>query len=448
MNVSDAQKNSALRTKKAKKNILVMFLIKGIGLVISFLYIPLLLNTLETVEYGVWLTLTSIVSWISFFDIGLGNGLRNKLSAALASNSYQEGKELVSTAYCCIVVLVIILCILFLTFYPFVHWNDILNANGYINGLNLLVLVVFVSFFVNFGLTLINSILYAAQKPAISSGLITLSQLVSYLVVLLLTRIYNVSSLLILGITISTIPTLVSFVASLILFHTSFSNISPSIKFYRKQHVKGIFSLGIQFFILQIVTLILFYANNIIITHVVGNQAVVEYNITYKYIHVLTMIFTIIATPIWSATTEAYTMGETDWIKAINKKLLRIGTYLISFGVIMVLAYPIAFKLWLGDNCMDGEYTILTLLLLQSAFTILYGCYGYILNGMGKLKIQLIATSVLAILYIPSAVILGGYFGLKGILLAFAMNAIINYLWSKMQYNKIINNKAKGLWAK
>ncbi len=447
MNISDVQ-NSTLRTKNAKKNILVMFLIKGIGLVISFLYIPLLLNTLETVEYGVWLTLTSIVSWISFFDIGLGNGLRNKLSAALANKSYQEGKELVSTAYCCIVGLVFILCFLFLLLYPFIPWNDILNANGYINGLNLLVLVVFISFFVNFALTLINSILFAAQKPAISSGIMTLSQLVSYIVVLLLTRIYDISSLLILGITISTIPPLISFIASLILFHTSFSNISPSIKFYRKQHIKGIFSLGIQFFILQIITLILFYANNLIITHVVGNQAVVEYNITYKYIHVLTMIFTIIATPIWSATTEAYTLGEMDWIKSINKKLLRIGTYIICFGIIMVLAYPLAFKIWLGENCLDGEYTILTLLLLQSAFTILYGCYGYILNGMGKLKIQLIATSILAIVYIPSAVILGGYFGLKGILLAFAINAIINYLWSKIQYDKIINHRAKGLWAK
>ena len=113
----EISKDSAIRTKRAKQNILAMFVIKGIGLLISFLYIPLLLHTLNTVDYGVWLTLTSIVSWISFFDIGLGNGLRNKLCEAISINDIQKARELVSTAYVSLVTFVVFLILLFLCFY-------------------------------------------------------------------------------------------------------------------------------------------------------------------------------------------------------------------------------------------------------------------------------------------------------------------------------------------
>ena len=112
----EISKDSTIRTKRAKQNILAMFAIKGVGLLISFLYIPLLLHTLNTVDYGVWLTLTSIVSWISFFDIGLGNGLRNKLCEAISINDIQKARELVSTAYVSLVTFVVFLILFFLCF--------------------------------------------------------------------------------------------------------------------------------------------------------------------------------------------------------------------------------------------------------------------------------------------------------------------------------------------
>lgn len=66
----------AQRSVKVKKNIIAMIGIKGISLGISLLYVPLLLHSMNSINYGIWLTLTSIVSWVAMCDIGLGNGLR------------------------------------------------------------------------------------------------------------------------------------------------------------------------------------------------------------------------------------------------------------------------------------------------------------------------------------------------------------------------------------
>ena len=107
------------RTIKAKKNILASLLLKGCSMMVSFMLIPLTLGYLNTYEYGVWLVLSSFMQWIDFFDIGLGNGLRNKLSESLAKNDYEKGRIYVSTTF---VSLFIIVLLLYLLFYLINFW--------------------------------------------------------------------------------------------------------------------------------------------------------------------------------------------------------------------------------------------------------------------------------------------------------------------------------------
>ena len=72
------------RSVKAKKNILGSILIKGFSILISLIVVPLTINYINPSRYGIWLTLSSIVGWFSFFDIGLTQGLRNKFAEAKA----------------------------------------------------------------------------------------------------------------------------------------------------------------------------------------------------------------------------------------------------------------------------------------------------------------------------------------------------------------------------
>ena len=118
------------RSTKLRKNVIYMFIIKGLAMITSFLYVPLLLNSLSSDKYAIWLTLTSIVSWISMLDIGLGNGLRNKLSEALAKENFLLAKIYVSTGYGCLSFFVLIILFFFCLFFKCINWVDsILNAD-------------------------------------------------------------------------------------------------------------------------------------------------------------------------------------------------------------------------------------------------------------------------------------------------------------------------------
>jgi len=61
--------------------------------------VPVAINYLGKVEYGIWLTLASILSWLINLDFGIGNGLRNKLAESLALNDLKLARIYVSTSY-------------------------------------------------------------------------------------------------------------------------------------------------------------------------------------------------------------------------------------------------------------------------------------------------------------------------------------------------------------
>jgi len=63
----------------------VLYKIFAVGF--SFLVVPLMVCYLGSEKYGIWSTLLSLVSWMLFFDFGLANGTRNRISEALANGN-------------------------------------------------------------------------------------------------------------------------------------------------------------------------------------------------------------------------------------------------------------------------------------------------------------------------------------------------------------------------
>jgi len=116
------------RSVKTKKNIFTSILIKCVSIAISFLLIPLALNYLNPVKYGIWLTLTSVIGWFAFFDLGLGNGLRNKLAEALAKNDNELARTYISTSYAIMSITIGLVYLLFVLVFPFINWSFILNT--------------------------------------------------------------------------------------------------------------------------------------------------------------------------------------------------------------------------------------------------------------------------------------------------------------------------------
>ena len=117
------------RSGTIKRNILASFAIKGVSMVVSFSLVPLTIGYVSSELYGVWLTLSSILTWLSFFDIGFSKGLKNKLTEAIANDDWKRGKSLVSTTYFMMVVIFLPVCCILEIVIPFINWSSLLNVD-------------------------------------------------------------------------------------------------------------------------------------------------------------------------------------------------------------------------------------------------------------------------------------------------------------------------------
>ena len=116
------------RSKKMYKNTAVMIGIRGISMILTLISAPIMLRHVDRADYGVLLTLTSIVGWVGYMDIGLGNGLRNKLPEFLAKGDFHSAKKIVSGCYVTLAIYVALIIAIFLIISPFVDWLGVLNS--------------------------------------------------------------------------------------------------------------------------------------------------------------------------------------------------------------------------------------------------------------------------------------------------------------------------------
>jgi O-antigen/teichoic acid export membrane protein len=245
---------------------------------------------------------------------------------------------------------------------------------------------------------------------------------------------------------ISIPPVIVLLVANFWYFNRDYKYYKPSLKFVERKMFKDIFSLGVKFFIVQLAGLIMFASSNIILTQVVNPSEVSLYNISRQYFNIPFMVFGIILMPFWSAITDAYTRQEFHWIKQAMKKLFYLGL-LFSLGVtIMLLISPFAYKIWLGD-AIHIPFKLSVVTAIMFIFYIMFAPFSHFINGVGKLSLGIRIGVVKMLLFLPVAILLTNYLSAVGLVLAMILvNAIPTALLEPLQYKKIINKQAKGIW--
>lgn len=435
------------RTAKATKNIIASFGIKGIDSIVYLLIVPITLDYLNPYEYGVWLTLNSILVWINSFDIGLGNGLRNNLAVEIANERPEKARIYVSTTFFMLVAIMIIIFLLGVVAFRYINWFEILNVTHYqIPRLNQVVFVSFAIFCMTFVFKFIGNVFLGLQMPAINNLLVSSGHLLSLIIIFLLTKFTN-GTLLNVAVAYTGSSLLVYLLAYPIVFYGKYYWLRPSYKLFNIQYLHSLFGLGINFFIIQIGGVVLFSLSNLVISHMFGPQEVTPYNVAYRYFSIILMFFGIIVSPIWSATTDAFQRHDIDWIKSVSEKLFKLVLIIIVLLTIMVVISQFVFKLWIGSEV--NVPVSLCIFLACYVVTIVWSVgYSNILNGLGKIRIQTYNIIAVSLLYYPICKLLGGAMGVQGVVLGMIILNIPGLILNIIQFNIIISGRAKGIWNK
>ncbi len=435
------------RSVKTKRNILASFFIKGFNIIIYLALVPITLQFVNTTNYGIWLTLSTIISWASFFDLGFGNGLRNRYTEAISKGKYKLARIYVSTTYAILSLVIIIVFLIFILINFFLDWSEILNSDSKSGSvLSILAVIVFAFFCIQFVFQLILTILLADQRPAIAGFISMSGNLLALLIIFFLSKITQ-GSLIYLSIVMGGAPVLVLIIFNIYLFKNDFKKYRPSLKYVKFSFAKDLMSLGGQFFIIQIVYLIIFTTSNLIISQLFGPAKVVVFNIVMRYFNVTITLFNILLLPFWSAFTEAYCKLDYQWIRKSINNLIKIWIIFLIITIAMIFSSHFVYEIWVGGQIVV-PFSLTVLMGLYAIITNWNSIFAYFLNGIGKIRIQFYYSILLGLITIPLTLYLGRKIGLEGVILSTCIILFINSLFAPVQYLKIITGSANGIWLK
>lgn len=428
------------RSNIALINVMLSFAIKGISISVSLVLVPLTLHFLDTYEYGIWLTISSILLWIDFFDIGLGNGLRNKLSEALVSKNTALAKEYVSTTFFVLFVIASFLFCLFIIVNQWIDWGDVLNI-PYDTATRVANMLIFVFFcvLISFVLKIVTYVFFVKQLPVVNGLINLLSQLLSLFFIYLLINMNICNRLEWVAYIYSASTTIILLFFYPITFGIKYKELAPSVKAIKIKRMGGLMNIGLKFFLIQLSSLVIYTTSSLIISNKLSPNEVTPYSISFRYFNIVFMVFSIIVSPMWNAVNEAYNKKEYVWIRDAMKTLNRILILLAVIVLFMVLFSDMIYRLWLGDS-ITVPFELTVLLAVYVFLLTVSSLYSNFLNGMNKLNIQLYTLIVAGIIFIPLSNLLVEKMGVSGVALALCVVTLPGAVINILQYRIVISD--------
>lgn len=436
------------RTSLIRKNVIASFAIKGWSVLVQLALVPLTLACLGVYENGVWLTVSSVLLWIDNLDIGLGNGLRNKLAAAIAHNDNEEARRMVSSTLAMLVAIILPTLIILLAVEMGCDNYALFNVDkNTVGGLDTVIIASTILVCGTFVLKFMGNFYMGLQLPAINNLLVTSGNTLALLGTFLI-YISGTHSLLLIAIANTAAPFIVYLCCFPITFGGKYRHLCPALRYVSMDAAKNLFSIGIRFFVLQISGVVLFFSSNIIISRLFSPSMVTPYQIAHRYFMVAMLFFTIICVPYWSATTDAYERKDFDWIRRANRTLNRFMLLILLLITVMIVASPLVYHVWIGQKA-SVPFMMTVLVGIYEFVLIASTRYSFVLNGIGALNLQLVMTIIAAVVYIPLAFFAGKQtHDINWLLIVMCAVNVPGLVVNAIQYHKIINGTAEGIWKK
>lgn len=417
---------------------------KAVAMLASFLAIPLMIRYLGQEQFGVWSTLLTVMSWIVFFDLGVGNGLRNKVAEALARDDKAEAANYIASGYSLIGLIALALWVLITGASFFVPWQTVFNTHAiHEDTLRLTVQIAFFFVVLNFWIGLISALLGAAQKTAMTALGQLASNILALIFVYILTKTTDAS------ITYLALAYGISLVVASIGLSRWFYHRNPELRpkpHLDRQHVSPLLSVGMRFFVIQIAVLVIFTTDKMLITQLFGPEYVTQYDVVFKLFSVITFAHTLVSAPLWSAYTDAYHRGDMVWIKRmLCKQLIIFIGIVISVVVMVILTKPII-GVWVGHE-MNISYSLTVSIGIFVLVSTWNNIYAMFVNGIGDIKIQLYTAVVAMFLNIPLSLIFVKYLGLglSGIVMATIVSLSLAAIALPIQVHRIMRLGVRGV---
>lgn len=367
---------------------------KLLGSFCSFFSVPLLLNKLDVSQYALWVTLTSLIGWISLFDFGAGYSLRNRIAEYIELNLQDKIKIAVSGTYTFFCFSAVALLVIFGVS---LFTVDIFEQH------KLLALILYVPLILSFP-SFIGPFIYQglSKIPALNFYQF-LSPALWLLIVLLIPK--NCCNILLV---ICILYSFLNFFLRYYLFGKSIKCLNIKINglfsISSIQNVQEIVKNGSKFFILQISSLVLFSLGNIVVYNHLDSYSVSQYDTVNKVFLLLITLYNNIIAIFWTEISKCKALNERNHLVRLWKRLYGI-TILVNVALICAVPlFPLFIGLWTKGKIVVSNQIVLFFVIQFFVQTFSYAGAVF-LNAYEKMLGQIILSALSTVLFFPIAIL-------------------------------------------
>ena len=405
------------------------FLSKALTIVIGVVSVPLTVHYLGAERYGVWLTISSLLTWLALTDFGIaGNALVNVIAEANGRDDRQTAREYTASAFWALLAVSATIGLLLALGFHAIPWRTVFRVSSDVSNEELnfacgLTLCVFV---VNLPLTMLNSIYGAYQDGFVSDAWSMASNVLALAGLIVVSRFRGGLPALIV-LTFAS-RALVGILNAIYLFAFRYPWLRPAPAAVHWTHINRLFSLGGQYMVAQLASLGIYQSQPFMITQLLGPSQVVIFVVAYKIIALPVDLAYLATAPFVSACAEAKARGDWKWISGAyrNASLACIAVGIpITFGI--AFAAKILARLLAGPQAVPDWSVVVWL----AAYTLVGSSLmmaGQVLSGLERVGTLAISLSLAAIGTIVLGIFFGRAWGLAGVAAAMAISKAAAFL--------------------
>jgi len=396
-----------------------------VSMACMLLQVPLAIGSLGSEGFGLWMALTSAVSLLAFADLGMGNGIQNRVATAHGN----DDPEAIRRAYVSGVVLLTgigtLLLLVALFTLPWVNWAQLFGVRE--KSLHPSVPWAFawtvLGFCVGLPFTSVQKLLLGLQKGWVL-GIANLFSSAATLGLVALCSWTHAGLAAFVGLTTIPLP-----LANLVLglwLHRTHSHLRISRKGVSRQEIRCLASLGGQFFIPQLGAAILYSAPSLIISNVLGAAALTPFNLCQRIFGIFQQVQHLALAPLWPAYAEARERNDYLWVRhTFLLSWVGSAVALFCFCAVLLGMGSQIFAAWVGTTSSLPSPSLIHWFALWTFVGGLGIPLAYLLNGLGQLRGVILYGSINLCASLAGMLILVHFWGVPGVVASLSISYII-----------------------
>lgn len=389
---------------------------QGVAILVT---LPLVRESLGAELFGVWMMLSALISFMAFADLGIGNGILNHVTKAVACGDRLQLQQVIAAGY---VITGAVGSFLFLSWIVWVNVSvepTVLagkitaeNKQEVLNALSIFVAIVAV----NIPASLVLRMQLGAQQGYLNG----LNQLAQAALILLLIPlvIYLEGNLSELVLATFGVQAMVNIINSVIWLHRL--HIFDRGAFARSIDMRVVRSLlqsSLLFFLMQLAAAFSFHSDAIVITQTLGQEAYGDFAVVQKLFFLVTMVLNSAFIGLWPAFGDALATDQKAWAMKALKRAVGMAA-VVSLAGVSVLTAGMSWILehWMRTS-INAEWDLILVLAIWTVIDGVASVVASFMNGSGILRPQLIFAIVFAVIAFAFKWILIPVMGVAGAVL-------------------------------